>query len=187
MRVLWTRGDGGDGLGPLNGGFYPASRVTQMAWGTLAMEVPGTTCPYAGDPGFGVGDSDGTIWGEGENLCGDSFPSWSDGAPSGNFVVDDQFDVLNDIADWNGIVTDFVSLGMMFRISVASMGDDDCCDINQSGTCTAADFSAWVAAFNAQSPHCDVNQSGDCTAADFSAWVAAFNASTSGNPQQCVF
>ena len=188
VRVLWTRGDGGDGLGPLNGGFYPASRVTQMAWGTLAMEVPGTTCPYAGDPGFGVGDSDGTIWGEGENLCGDSFPSWSDGAPSGNVVVDDQFDVLNDIVDWNGIVPDFVSLGMMFRISVAgSVSDEECCDINQSGTCTAADFSAWVAAFNAQSPRCDVNQSGTCTSADFSAWVAAFNASTSGNPQFCVF
>ena len=188
VRVLWTRGDGGDGLGPLNGGFYPSSRVTQLFWGTLAMEVPGNMCPYAGDPGFGVGDSDGTVWGEGENFCGDSFPSWSDGAPSGNVAVDDQYDVLNDIADFNGLVPDFVSLGVMFRISVHEMGgDSDCCDANGDGQCTPADFSAWVAAFNSNGPRCDVNQDGNCTPADFSAWVAAFNASQAGNPQFCVF
>jgi len=188
VRVLWTRGDGGDGMGPLTGGFYPATRVTQMFWGTLAMEAPGNACPYAGDPGFGVGDSDGTIWGEGEDFCGDGFPAWSDGAPSGNIAVDDQFDVTNDIADFNGAVADFVSLGVMFRISVADAGGgDDCCDANNDGACSPADFSAWVAAFNSNGPRCDVNQDGSCTPADFSAWVAAFNASTSGNPQFCTF
>jgi len=85
-------------------------------------------------------------------------------------------------------VPDFVSLGVMFRISVHEMGgDSDCCDANGDGQCTPADFSAWVAAFNSNGPRCDVNQDGNCTPADFSAWVAAFNASQAGNPQFCVF
>ena len=189
VRVLWTRGDGGDGLGPLTGGFYPSSRVTQMFWGTLVMEVPGTLCPYAGDPGFGVGDSDGIIWGEGEDVCGDGDPAWSDGTPTGNEVVDDQYDVLGDVVDWTGIVSDFNALGVMFRISVDSVGivDDTCCDANADGMCTPADFSAWVAAFNSNGPRCDVNQDGNCTPADFSAWVAAFNSQQSGTPLYCNF
>jgi len=39
-----------------------------------------------------------------------------------------------------------------------------------------ADFSAWVAAFNAQAPECDQNDDGICSPADFSAWVANYNA-----------
>ena len=41
---------------------------------------------------------------------------------------------------------------------------------------TSADFTAWVAAFNAGDPECDQNLDGQCTAADFTAWVANFNA-----------
>ncbi|MFI4871040.1 MAG: GC-type dockerin domain-anchored protein, partial [Phycisphaerales bacterium JB061] len=41
---------------------------------------------------------------------------------------------------------------------------------------TPADFSAWVAAFNAQAPECDQNGDNACSPADFSAWVANFNA-----------
>ncbi len=62
----------------------------------------------------------------------------------------------------------------------------DCCDANNDGTCSPADFSAWVAAFNAQSARCDANSDGVCSPADFSAWVAAFNASTSGSPITCT-
>ena len=39
-----------------------------------------------------------------------------------------------------------------------------------------ADFSAWVAAFNAGTPTCDQNTDGSCTPSDFSAWVANYNA-----------
>ena len=188
VRVLWTRGDGGDGLGPLNGGLYPSSKAQAMLWGTYAMQAGPGGCTFA--DGFGAGDSDGTIWGEGEDICGDGLGGWSVGAPSGNEAVDEQYDTSFDIGDWaGGFVPDFANaLGVAIRINVVGgpVGED-CCDINESGTCTAADFSAWVAAFNAQSPRCDVNQSGTCTAADFSAWVAAFNASNSGNPQTCTF
>ena len=38
------------------------------------------------------------------------------------------------------------------------------------------DFSAWIAAFNANAPECDQNGDGMCTSADFSAWIANFNA-----------
>ena len=49
-------------------------------------------------------------------------------------------------------------------------------DVNGDGAVTPADFTAWVAAFNAQSAGCDQNGDGSCTASDFTAWVANFNA-----------
>ena len=52
-------------------------------------------------------------------------------------------------------------------------------DTNNDGALTPADFSAWVAAFNASAPACDQNGDGLCTPADFSAWVANYNAGCS--------
>ena len=49
-------------------------------------------------------------------------------------------------------------------------------DVNGDGSVTPADFSAWVAAFNAMSPACDQNSDVACSPADFSAWVSNFNA-----------
>ncbi|MCA9271841.1 MAG: hypothetical protein KDA31_02225 [Phycisphaerales bacterium] len=49
-------------------------------------------------------------------------------------------------------------------------------DTNHDGILSPADFSAWVQAFNTQSPACDQNNDGECTPADFSAWVANYNA-----------
>ena len=49
-------------------------------------------------------------------------------------------------------------------------------DTNSDGMLSPADFSAWVAAFNASAPVCDQNDDGSCTPADFSAWVANYNA-----------
>ena len=55
--------------------------------------------------------------------------------------------------------------------------DDPClADTNGDGAVTPADFSAWVAAFNAMAPECDQNGDGLCSPADFSAWVANYNA-----------
>ncbi len=187
VRLLRTRGDGGDQSGPLNGGFYPATKAQSMLWGTYAMQGGAGGCTIA-DPGFGGGDSDGTIWGEGEDGCVDGLGSWSGGAPSGNEVCDEQYDTTFDIADWFGIVPDFVALGLCIRIEVnAGPSGQDCCDVNQDTFCTPADFSAWLAAYNGSLPTCDVNQDTFCTPADFSAWLAAYNASVGGNPQTCVF
>jgi len=53
----------------------------------------------------------------------------------------------------------------------------DCpADTNLDGSLTPADFTAWIAAFNAQSPACDQNGDATCTPADFTAWIAGFNA-----------
>ena len=192
VRVLFTRGDGGDGLGPLNGGLYPSSKAQAMLWGTVAMQGGIGGCAPSFDPtGFGAGDSDGTMWGEGEDICGDTLGAWSEGAPTGNEAVDEQFDNTFDLADWSGgFVADFPNaLGVMIRINVVGgvSPTEDCCDANADGNCTPADFSAWVAAFNTMGARCDVNQDGNCTPADFSAWVAAFNASTGGAPLDCTF
>ena len=53
----------------------------------------------------------------------------------------------------------------------------DCvADTNGDGVLSPADFSAWVAAFNAMAPECDQNDDGACSPADFSAWVSNYNA-----------
>ncbi len=49
-------------------------------------------------------------------------------------------------------------------------------DTNGDGTLSPADFTTWIAAFNAQAPECDQNGDGSCTPADFTAWVANYNA-----------
>jgi len=49
-------------------------------------------------------------------------------------------------------------------------------DTNADGVLSPADFSAWIAAFNAMAPACDQNADGSCTPADFSAWIANYNA-----------
>lgn len=48
-------------------------------------------------------------------------------------------------------------------------------DVNMDGMLTPADFSAWLAAFNASAPECDQNADGACTPADFTAWIANYN------------
>jgi len=55
-----------------------------------------------------------------------------------------------------------------------------CADQNLDGLVTPADFSAWVANFNAQNPLADVNQDTLVTPADFSAWIGAFNQGLNG-------
>src|SRR5690606_9586649 len=57
----------------------------------------------------------------------------------------------------------------------ATVGSPCVADTNGDGILSPADFSAWVAAFNAQSAACDQNADTLCTPADFSAWVANFN------------
>ncbi len=49
-------------------------------------------------------------------------------------------------------------------------------DTNHDGILSPADFTAWIAALNAQAPECDQNNDGSCTPADFTAWVANYNA-----------
>ncbi len=62
-------------------------------------------------------------------------------------------------------------------IANASAQSSPCpADTNVDGMISPADFSAWVAAYNASSALCDQNDDGSCSPADFSAWVANYNA-----------
>ena len=49
-------------------------------------------------------------------------------------------------------------------------------DVNLDGVLTPADFTAWIAAFNANERRCDQNSDGLCETADFTAWIANYNA-----------
>jgi hypothetical protein len=60
--------------------------------------------------------------------------------------------------------------------AVAGVGVPCLADVNADGAVSPADFSAWVAAFNAGSIAADQNGDGAVTATDFSAWVSNFNA-----------
>jgi len=49
-------------------------------------------------------------------------------------------------------------------------------DVNNDGSLTPTDFTAWINAFNNNLPECDQNGDGSCTPTDFTAWIANFNA-----------
>ncbi|GAB5496067.1 MAG: hypothetical protein Phyf2KO_11470 [Phycisphaerales bacterium] len=53
----------------------------------------------------------------------------------------------------------------------------DCpADTNGDGVLTPTDFTAWIAAFNANLPSCDQNGDNACTPTDFTAWIDNYNA-----------
>lgn len=186
IRLIMTKGIG-NGSGPLPGGFYPSTNGQFALWSTYSMQGGMGGCRFVCN-GFGGGDSDGTVWGEGEDLSGNSHPAWSLGAASGNDIVDDVYDTTHDIDDWFGASPSQTTYGLMLRIGVdAAAPFRDCCDIDGDWDCDMNDFTAWMTAFTLQICTCDVNQDGFCTAADMSAWTAAYNASTSTSPLKCRF
>lgn len=65
---------------------------------------------------------------------------------------------------------------MTSRIEVIELEPPCLADTNSDGMLSPADFSAWIAAFNAMAPQCDQNADGSCTPADFTAWIANYNA-----------
>jgi len=79
------------------------------------------------------------------------------------------FDNDNIIIDGN-LITRVVYEPTQVRILTRCLGDT-----NLDGAVTAADFSAWVSAYNAGSDIADQNFDGNVSPADFSAWVSNFN------------
>ena len=61
------------------------------------------------------------------------------------------------------------------NLAIADAGGP-CADQNGDGMVTPADFTAWIANFNAGSLNADVNRDGNVSPADFTAWIAAYNA-----------
>jgi len=96
--------------------------------------------------------------------------------------VDDNTDLSNGTSqdcNGNGIPDECdIAAGLLADNDHNGVPDICSClaDTNHDGIVSPADFSAWVAAFNAMAPECDQNGDGSCTPADFSAWVANYNA-----------
>ena len=65
---------------------------------------------------------------------------------------------------------------MTGRIEIIELTPPCPADTNGDGMLSPADFTAWIAAFNAMAPECDQNGDGSCTPADFTAWIANYNA-----------
>ena len=60
-------------------------------------------------------------------------------------------------------------------LTVTPASSDCLPDVNGDGELTAADFTAWINAFNNNLPECDQNSNGSCDATDFTAWIANYN------------
>lgn len=89
-----------------------------------------------------------------------------------NNGVDDATDIANGTSDdlnMDGIPDECP--GQMNRL---------CADVNNDGSVTPGDFSAWINAFNSQNYRGDQNGDGLVTAADFSAWINNFNQGANG-------
>ena len=82
------------------------------------------------------------------------------------------YDVTFVAWDSNGVYAPSESVTVRFQA-----GNPNLCpaDVNHDGVVTPADFTAWIAAFNAMAPECDQNGDGLCTPADFTAWIANYN------------
>ncbi|HED53852.1 MAG TPA: hypothetical protein ENJ00_06590 [Phycisphaerales bacterium] len=69
------------------------------------------------------------------------------------------------------------TLGRTEAVMIRSTTDSPCLpDVNGDGNLDPADFTAWIAAFNANDPAADQNQDGSIDPSDFTAWIANFNA-----------
>jgi len=65
---------------------------------------------------------------------------------------------------------------LLIAEATATIGAEAClADTNDDGMLSPADFTAWIAAFNATASECDQNADGLCTPADFTAWIANYN------------
>lgn len=71
-------------------------------------------------------------------------------------------------------ITNGAASGAAFLFSLPAT--DCAADTNNDDTLSPADFTAWIAAFNANAPRCDQNDDDACTPDDFTAWIVNFNA-----------
>lgn len=126
--------------------------------------VPDNPALLGIDPGSGGGDAFDIAWainpatGDLANLYGFDFIRITTAVDITNGIFGEVSTEIDAVAD------------------VKSDGQECLADVNGDGMLTAADYSAWVAAYNNQDPAADQNGDGQITPTDFSAWVANFNA-----------
>ncbi len=75
-----------------------------------------------------------------------------------------------------GVPNTGIGLGGFLDIGATEFAGTSCLpDVNNDGLLTAADFSAWIAAFNAGDSAADQNRDALIDQNDFSAWIANYN------------
>jgi len=109
----------------------------------------------------------------------DSSADWRINSLSGTSATDEEIQiVLGDVTllrirgEFSTQTSDVTYLDNV----LLAPGQGCAADTNHDGMLTPADFTAWIAAFNAGAPECDQNGDGLCTPADFTAWIANYNA-----------
>ncbi|MFI4871966.1 MAG: spondin domain-containing protein [Phycisphaerales bacterium JB061] len=70
----------------------------------------------------------------------------------------------------------FAGVPSLGSFTITLLSETCLADVNNDGSATPTDFSAWVNAFNNNLPECDQNADGACTPTDFSAWITNYNA-----------
>ena len=95
------------------------------------------------------------------------------GVPVGSLNPDDIIEISLSVYDTGlpEIDTGDDSIALLASVILPCLAD-----ANNDGILSPADFTAWIAAFNAMAPECDQNDDGLCTPADFTAWIANYNA-----------
>jgi hypothetical protein len=183
FEVIHTRGaidTDGDGApdGPILGGFFPSTRVTNMLWSDPNAAQIAACTTAAGGASAGTGT--GLFYAQGQDpLCVPATGFWSTGVDG---TTDAFFDASADVTDFTGAVACPSYLtGAVTIVSEDVPGPTRlCADQNQDGLVLPNDFSAWIANFNANNLLADVNQNGLVQPNDFSAWIGAFNQGANG-------
>ncbi|HED54161.1 MAG TPA: hypothetical protein ENJ00_08165 [Phycisphaerales bacterium] len=144
--------------------------VTDVAEGASFTLNISSTPPVAGviTPDSTIGPLTATAGSGAAPAATAHWPIPDDPALDGTIVyfqwVDDATGALSPVAE----ATIFCGTGGCSPVCLA--------DINNDGMLTSADFTAWIAAFNAGNPAADQNGDGLITPSDFNAWIVNFNA-----------
>ncbi|GAB5496539.1 MAG: hypothetical protein Phyf2KO_16190 [Phycisphaerales bacterium] len=101
----------------------------------------------------------------------DSRESWTWATASGDGVIH------LDLFDGQGLApASGVANGLAVEL-IGQMEAPEClADVNQDGSLTPADFTAWISAYTSGDMRADQNSDGAITPSDFTAWVTNFNA-----------
>ena len=82
-----------------------------------------------------------------------------------------------DLFDNAGLVPTQIGVNGLALELIGEMAAPDCiADVNQDGSLTPTDFTAWISAYSAGDLRADQNQDGAVTPTDFTAWVTNYNA-----------
>lgn len=148
---------------------------TECTDGSNCAEAGDLVCDTPADPNIsGEVNPSSCLWGGSQAPpCGDPMPY----APSPRNVLSYSSKSCRDELTPAQRARAYATL-VNLRPELLANACDPCpnvADVNGDDQLTPADFSAWIAAFNAGLPSADQNSDGLITPSDFSSWIANFN------------